>query len=455
MAYKRFRIAAASAPSRAPWARVNVIRDLERCLNCGTCIDSCLYGVHDRDADDTRYMESPESSLCRVCFRCVQECPVSALTLVRNPDYESAGNDLFTPEVVRTLANEAEAGRIPVSGAAYRGPFGGPGFDGMWTDMSEIVRPTRDGIHGREFISTSVDVGRKPDHLVIPFEDGTRPPREIPVPFLFDLAALGVRDRSVLRAAAGAVRQLETLAIASHAAPLEALESAQGSILLRLHDEDPHVAQGWAGAEIDYEPDISLRVDDARAELTDGLVSLRVPMRDATPAVADLALAHGVDIVHFTADWRDLVTIEGVEDYIARLRSFHIGFVEKGRRDALTILAGGPIAMAEHVPKTIILGADAVAVDLALFVAMELKTPNGALRLPTYRDALPPGDEAWATQRVVNLMNAWRDQLLEILGAMGMREVRRLRGDVGRAIFQEEAEREAFADIKVRKGAAS
>ena len=26
----------------------------------------------------------------------------------------------------------------------------------MWTDMSEIVRPTRDGIHGREYISTSV-----------------------------------------------------------------------------------------------------------------------------------------------------------------------------------------------------------------------------------------------------------------------------------------------------------
>ena len=31
----------------------------------------------------------------------------------------------------------------------------------MWTDMSEIVRPTRDGIHGREYISTSVDIGRK------------------------------------------------------------------------------------------------------------------------------------------------------------------------------------------------------------------------------------------------------------------------------------------------------
>ena len=31
--------------------------------------------------------------------------------------------------------------------------------------MSEIVRPTRDGIHGREYISTSIDLGRKPMFL--------------------------------------------------------------------------------------------------------------------------------------------------------------------------------------------------------------------------------------------------------------------------------------------------
>ncbi len=40
----------------------------------------------------------------------------------------------------------------------------------MWTDMSEIVRPTRDGIHGREYISTSVDIGRKLKELA--FHDG-------------------------------------------------------------------------------------------------------------------------------------------------------------------------------------------------------------------------------------------------------------------------------------------
>src|SRR5262249_44091818 len=51
-------------------------------------------------------------------------------------------------------------------------------------------------------------------------------------------------------------------------------------------------------------------------------------------------------------------------------------------------------------------------------------------------------DQTWGVQRVKNLMCAWRDQLLEILGAMGMREVRRLRGEVGRGLFHEELLRE-------------
>jgi hypothetical protein len=48
---------------------------------------------------------------------------------------------------------------------------------------------------------------------------------------------------------------------------------------------------------------------------------------------------------------------------------------------------------------------------------------------------------------MVNLMGAWHSQLIEVLGAMGIREVRRLRGEVGRAMFLEDIEKEAFGDI--------
>jgi len=47
----------------------------------------------------------------------------------------------------------------------------------------------------------------------------------------------------------------------------------------------------------------------------------------------------------------------------------------------------------------------------------------------------------------MNLVGAWRSQLLEVLGAMGLREVRRLRGELGRAMFFHDLERENFAPI--------
>lgn len=48
----------------------------------------------------------------------------------------------------------------------------------MWTDMSEIVRPTRDGIHGREYINTVVDLGRSLPYLQ--FDAAGRPAAILP-----------------------------------------------------------------------------------------------------------------------------------------------------------------------------------------------------------------------------------------------------------------------------------
>ena len=48
---------------------------------------------------------------------------------------------------------------------------------------------------------------------------------------------------------------------------------------------------------------------------------------------------------------------------------------------------------------------------------------------------------------MTNLIAAWHDQLIELMGAMGMREARRLRGDVGRAMFFETLEEETFGKL--------
>src|SRR3989442_2532685 len=72
----------------------------------------------------------------------------------------------------------------------------------MWTDMSEIVRPTRDGVYGREYISTSVDIGRKPTSIDFAKIDDQPKSLEIPVPIIFDELPTGT-DTADIRASVG------------------------------------------------------------------------------------------------------------------------------------------------------------------------------------------------------------------------------------------------------------
>ena len=87
--------------------------------------------------------QSPNTVVCRNCFRCIQECPRGALEKSLDKDFLNMGGTFWKPDMFITLWKQAEDGAVPVTGAGYRGPFTGPGFDSMWTDMSEIVRPTQ------------------------------------------------------------------------------------------------------------------------------------------------------------------------------------------------------------------------------------------------------------------------------------------------------------------------
>ncbi len=56
-------------------------------------------------------------------------------------------------------------------------------------------------------------------------------------------------------------------------------------------------------------------------------------------------------------------------------------------------------------------------------------------------------DPEFGGKRIVNLMCSWWSQLIELMGAMGIRDVRRVRGEAGRAMFFEDLERDTFGAI--------
>jgi glutamate synthase domain-containing protein 2 len=119
--------------------------------------------------------------------------------------------------------------------------------------------------------------------------------------------------------------------------------------------------------------------------------------------------------------------------------------VKKGIRNEISLLGSGGINLAEHVVKAMICGLDCVGINSVVHLALQSKIEikNGKIVFKPRKIELD-----WGKQRLMNILAAWHEQIIEALSAMGKRDVRRLRGDVGRAIFYEEIRKEAFADIK-------
>jgi ferredoxin len=459
----KYHIKAAAIPGRfrrvGKFGSVDWREDCSRCTNCVK--PRCVYDTYKKEAV---YNRDPSTSVvplyeCRGCLSCVQGCTKGLLAIALNPEYLALGDEYWRPEILATTWNQADSGRIPVSGAGYRGRFHGPGFDSIWTDMSEIVRPTRDGIHGREYISTSVDIGSKPMRLSFT-ADGkmvgeTTSLIDLPIPLILDVPPWKIAGQVLAKARLSAAKALKTLAVApatevagAPADQLPHLVPLVGSEGLGV--VEPLLRQVRMVEFVDGPQTLDL-MTKVKASNPSLICALRLPLQGQAVDRILAGSKSGVKVFHLMADLRGCeIGAENPRHLKDVLREIHTSLVKAFMRDEVTLIVSGGIALAEHMAKTIICGADLVAVDTTLLVALGCRVCRGATD-KTHIDhcAAEAGDldPVYAAQRMVNLMAAWHSQLIEVLGAMGIREVRRLRGEVGRAIFKEDIEREAFGDL--------
>jgi len=444
-----------ASPRFAPVAKLNALEN-EGCLGCRICVKrtSCVYDVYKKRTFNPTQVVDTADVLCINCMRCVQECKKNILGRVRNPQYDRMGDAYWHPDLIASIWKQSETGRIPVSGAGYRGPFAGPGFDSMWTDMSEIVRPTRDGIHGREYISTVIELGRRPAGLEFDATGAllTEPPRfiEIPIPIVFQVPRnkfFGAFARKAIALAAG---QLGIYA----GVPLE-------DAIGKLADQRDHLMVRFDPAKDDAASlkDLPLvAVADSEGVLEtvaavktinpDGIVVIEVPLDEhAVERTVALASA-GAEIVHLRADQNGRGFGARRDDFVIRLmKEVHVELLNRSMRDQLTLLVSGGLAMAEHVAKIVACGADGVVLDTALLVALECRLCEDCDSRSTCPVELDRLSADWGAQRIVNLIGSWHSQLIEVMGAMGLREVRRLRGEMGRVMFFEDLERDNMGPV--------
>jgi len=439
--------------------RSGVIAWEEGCLKCARCVKKdCVYKVYEKRGIDARQMLESLDSVCKDCFRCVQGCPNKLIQKGLNPSYKALGDHYWTPEIISALWYQAEAGRIPVSGAGYGGPFSGPGFDAMWTDMSEIVRPTRDGIHGREYISTVTDIGRK--MMALEFDPSgalsIAPPPfvEIPLPIIFDMLPWSPPREGINLALLEGARSLGTFAVIRQTEFTPAMQEYLPNMVLyadgRFSDIDSAVLRTLRLIEIPYDEEV-ISAQNTLKEKYPGLVAIiRMDLSPDSSENVFRLTTEGAEAIHLVADEYGLEKADKPLFIKERVREIHLHLVEKGVRDEITLIAGGGIAMAEHVAKQIICGADLLSVDIPLLVAMECRVCRRCKEGIACPVGLDSVDHVWGAGRIRNLMAGWHNQLLEILGAMGIREVRRLRGEMGRAMFFEDLERNIFAALGKR-----
>lgn len=452
-------------PRFTPTAKSTVLDWEGGCLRCFKCVKrKCVVDAYNQRDFDPVQLTDTIDNICKNCLRCVQECPGRVITKILNPEYEKMGNTYWTPDIIYKQWYQAETGSIPVSGAGYAGPFCGPGFDQMWTDMSEIVRPTRDGIHGREYINTQVSLGRKLPFLT--FTEKGEPildaPKniDIPIPIIFSELPFGSLSRDVFTAMAEAARTLGTLMEVPAEIIDQYLEDYIENIVPILSPDQLESAGKWIESApivefLDTAESVN-RLGEVKKRNPEILVMINTELNETSHERAELLVSKGVDIIHLNADRNGNVHSQSRPDEVIGFmkdftRRVHNHLVDKGQRNSITLIGGGGIAMAEHVAKAIICGADLVSINIPLLLALEcrmcLRCEEG-LSCPVEIENIHPD---WGRSRIMNLMAAWRNQLLEVLGAMGLREVRRLRGEVGRAMFFEDLEKDTFGRIFGRR----
>ena len=435
--------------------KLGIIDWREDCASCQNCVKKgCVYDIY---KEETTALHEERGYLdyiykCKGCLTCVQNCTKNILTRVVNTEYERLGDSYYNPDIVLSTWFQAETGSIPVSGCGYGGPFSGPGFDSMWTDMSEIVRPTRDGIHGREYINTSVDIGRKLNHLS--FTEGeldvSSPPIiSTPLPLMF-----GELPRNWLR---GSIPEI----LAEVARSLGLFCVVRGHEVASLPDDVVKSVVPMLGEDCNSgdfinapmviimdSPAVMSRVAALKKEDADRIVAVRI---EASPNVAarvvELVEA-GVEVVNLFHNRHGREFTEDSPRHVRDVvRDVHEALLKAGTRDEMTLISSGGIALPEHMAKAVICGADLVTVDIPLLIAMECRLCGECELGNPCSIRLEETEKEYGVRRVTNLMGTWHNQLLEMMGAMGMREARRLRGETGRCMFVEDLEEQAFGRL--------
>jgi glutamate synthase domain-containing protein 2/ferredoxin len=458
---------------------------LGSCVSCGRCAEVCPEGVHAKPAGYA-FTLRPQDHLCvgprcaETDHYCVALCPQKALRLQRNPSAECIGDPRWSSDLILSTWHEAATGHRPPAHLEHRRGASGGGFDRLRFRFELEGWEAPPPVPAAE-IDVGLDLNRRQDgrpqvHIDIPVYgggmsfgsvsihtivakaraaaawnsftctgEGGYPDRLVPhgehVITQVATGLFGVRDETIQRArivefkyAQGAKPGLGGHLLGDKNTPPVARmrEAVAGNALFSPFPFHSVYSVEDHKKHLDWIKEVNPRC----------LVSVKVSTPTDVDMVAVGSYYAGAHVIHLDGSYGGTGAAPDIaKKNIAMPIEFAIPKVHKflqaeGIRDAVTLIASGGIRTPHDALKAIALGADGIVLGTAEMVALGCvrcaccESGRGCPRgiASTDPELMKQMSLEWATQRLVNLNNAWREEMVEALSLLGMRSIRELRG---------------------------
>lgn len=461
-----------------------ILRRSDQCIRCGQCAAMCTHHVHVRKPgyeyfSEGRYYACVGPSCENTDHYCVAKCPQGALEITENPMIEALGDYRWPSDMILATWKMAETGDVPPAEYGYEYEYGnsGGGFDKLRLKFP----PTPDVVLELDEIDISLELNRR--------DDG-RPRIKIDVPWYGGGMSFGSVSNTTQLAKARAAVAWNTFTCTGEGGYMERLRPYDDHVITqvatglfgvreetiqRVPIVEFKYAQGakpgLGGHLLGDKNTISVsrmreavkgislfspfpfhsvysiedhmkHIDWIKHINRRALVSTKVSTPTDVDMVAVGSYYAGTHIVHIDGGYGGTGAAPDIaKKNIAMPIEYAIpkvhGFLEaEGVRDTITLIASGGIRNPYDVAKAIALGADGVVIGTAELIALgcvrctRCESGRGCPRSIATTDAelTPQMNLDWATQRVINLYNAWRNELIRILQRLGLRTIKELRG---------------------------
>lgn len=466
-----------------------VIRNENRCIACRVCERQCANEVHLYD-EDRKEMLSDESK-CVNCHRCVSVCPTRALKIVKN-DCRFRENANWHDDTIKEVFKQANSGGVLLSSMGNPTPMP-VYWDRILINASQVTNPSidplREPMETKVFLGKKQGQIEKDENgeIICKLE----PQLELSMPVMFSAMSYGSISYNAHKSLATAAQLLGIFYNAGEGGLHEDFFCYGENAIVQVASGRFGVHKNYleAGAAIEIKmgqgakpgigghlPGAKIVGDVSRTRMIpegsdaispaphhdiysiEDLRQLVYSLKEATayqkPIIVKVAAVHNIAAIAsgIARSGADILAIDGfrggtgaaptrIRDHVGipielALASVDQRLRDEGIRNNVSIVVGGSIRSSADVVKAIALGADACYIATAALLALgchlcrTCQTGKCNWGIATQRPELVKRlNPEIGRERLVNLMKAWRHEIKELMGGMGINSIEALRGN--------------------------